>query len=74
MNYGEIWYVDFGKKPELGHEYGKIRPAVIIESNEKIKICDLITVIVFTSNINNRIKDDIVVKKAKKIIYSQIQY
>src|SRR3989339_115092 len=62
MQYGEIWFVNFGDTG-VGHEYRNTRPALIIEANEKIHICKMITLIAFSSKINNRISDDIFVTK-----------
>ena len=59
--YGAIWIVDFD--PSVGHEYQKQRPAIIIQSDEKIKKTNLITVMALTSNIKGKREDDILIKK-----------
>jgi mRNA interferase MazF len=58
---GEIFLVNF--TPSTGHEYQGKRPALVVQSNNTLKFSNLITVMPFTSNIKNKIKDDILVKK-----------
>ncbi len=71
---GDIWLVDFD--PSVGHEYQKIRPALIIESNNFLPLGNLITVVPISSQVEkftildvsipkngvNRLKDDSVLK------------
>ncbi|MDP2684989.1 MAG: type II toxin-antitoxin system PemK/MazF family toxin [bacterium] len=57
---GEIWMVKFTGE---GHEYAGTRPAVIIQSNDKLKITNVITVMPLTSKVQNRHSDDVLVKK-----------
>lgn len=49
MNFkqGEIWLVNFD--PSFGHEYRKVRPALIIQSTALIKSFNLIAIIPITS-------------------------
>ncbi|MBU1176955.1 MAG: type II toxin-antitoxin system PemK/MazF family toxin [Patescibacteria group bacterium] len=56
---GEIFLVDFD--PSIGHEYQGKRPAIVIESEEQIKKTNLITVIPLTSNLENKMADDILI-------------
>jgi len=62
MKQGEIWVVNFGDN-NVGHEYKKDRPALIIQSNDQLKITNIFTIIPLTSNRNNRHSDDIAVGK-----------
>lgn len=48
FEYGDILLVDFD--PSVGHEYQKIRPAIIVQSNSALKNSSLITVIPISSN------------------------
>ena len=71
---GEIWLVDFD--PSVGHEYQKIRPALIIEATGFLPSGNLITIVPISSqvaksalldifipkNAQNRLKDDSLVK------------
>lgn len=61
MKQGEIWLVKFLNS--VGHEYKKERPALIIENDFQIKKSSVFTIIPFTSNSNNKIKDDILVDR-----------
>jgi|WetSurMetagenome_2_1015567.scaffolds.fasta_scaffold50568_1 mRNA interferase MazF len=60
----DIFLVDFD--PSVGHEFQKIRPAVIIQSNKTIINGSLITVIPLTSNLKNKRQHDIAIKKTDK--------
>lgn len=64
FKHGEIYFVDFD--PQVGHEYKKIRPAVIIQSDKQLKVSHLITIMPLTSNTKNKHADDIIVKKNNK--------
>lgn len=61
---GDLFLVDFD--PSIGHEYKKIRPAIIIQSDKTIKKTALITVMPVTSQLSNCQKEDIEVKKSLK--------
>ncbi|PJE58093.1 MAG: type II toxin-antitoxin system PemK/MazF family toxin [Candidatus Portnoybacteria bacterium CG10_big_fil_rev_8_21_14_0_10_36_7] len=58
---GEIWLVKFD--PSIGHEFQGTRPALVVQSNAQIKKSNLVTVLPLTSNLNNKLEDDIIVKK-----------
>jgi mRNA interferase MazF len=60
IKFGELFLVDFS--PSLGHEYQGKRPALVIESDGQIKKSNLITVLPLTSNLDNKIDDDIFIK------------
>lgn len=49
MKNGEIWLVNFD--PSFGHEYQKVRPALVIESDFYIPLGNLITVLPISSQI-----------------------
>ena len=59
MKRGDIWLVNFD--PSFGSEYQKIRPGLIVQSDD-IK-SSLITIIPFSSKVNKQRSDDIFVKK-----------
>ncbi len=61
MKHGEVWIMSY---PDgVGHEYIKERPVLIIESDNKIVCSNTCTIMPLTSNISNKIKDDILIKK-----------
>ncbi|MCX6789741.1 MAG: type II toxin-antitoxin system PemK/MazF family toxin [Candidatus Gribaldobacteria bacterium] len=62
MNYGDIYWVDFGNS-SMGHEYIGRRPALIIQSNQQLKVSNLVTVMPLTSQTDNCQPDDISIKK-----------
>jgi len=57
---GDLFLVDFD--PSAGHEYQGKRPALVIESDEQIKKSNLITILPLTSNLENKVDDDILVE------------
>jgi mRNA interferase MazF len=59
--HGDVFLVDFD--PSVGHEFQKIRPAIIIQSNTVIKKSSLITVVAITSNLKNKQAQDIHIKR-----------
>lgn len=61
MKQGEIWLVKFLNS--VGHEYKKERPALIIENDFQIEKSSVFTIIPFTSSLNNKIRDDILVDR-----------
>lgn len=61
---GQIWLVNFD--PSFGHEYKKVRPALIIQQEKYITFSSLLTVIPISSQINNLTELDIVLKKDSK--------
>ncbi len=58
---GQIWLVNFD--PSFGHEYKKIRPAIIIQNDTYIKSGNLLTVIPISSQTSNQTDLDIWLKK-----------
>lgn len=63
----DIFLVNFD--PSVGHEYKKIRPAIIIQSEKTIKNTasntSLITIMPITSQLGNCQKEDIKIEKSK---------
>ncbi len=59
---GDVFLVNFD--PSIGHEYKKIRPAVVIQSAKTIKSSALITIMPITSQLSNCQKEDIKIKKS----------
>jgi mRNA interferase MazF len=57
---GQIWLVNF--EPSFGHEYQKIRPALIIQHEKYIDSGNLLTVIPISSQISNSAELDILIK------------
>ncbi|HHT9105960.1 MAG TPA: type II toxin-antitoxin system PemK/MazF family toxin [Candidatus Wujingus californicus] len=58
---GQIWLVNFD--PSFGHEYKKVRPALIIQNNNYIESSDLLTVIPISSQITKQTELDILLRK-----------
>lgn len=74
MKYGEIWFVNFDAIDEsadsqvnrpVGHEYLKKRPALIIQSDDQLKITTVVSIMPMSKSENCH-KDDIRVKKSGK--------
>ena len=60
---GDLYLINFN--PSVGHEYQGKRPAIIIQANIQIRKSNLITVMPLTSNIENCLNDDIIVRKSR---------
>ncbi len=58
---GQIWLVNF--EPSFGHEYKKVRPALIIQSNKYINSSNLLTIIPISSQVSKQSELDIPLKK-----------
>jgi mRNA interferase MazF len=62
IEHGYIFLINFN--PSVGHEYQKVRPALIISSDQVLERSNLVTCIAITGNTDNLVEDDdIVVKK-----------
>ena len=61
MKQGEIWLVDFD--PSFGHEYQKVRPALIVESDVYISLGNLVTVVPISSQIHKSGILDVLISK-----------
>ena len=60
----EIWLINFD--PSFGHEYKKMRPALIIEDTTYIQTGNLITVIPISSIIEKPMELDVFISKDVK--------
>ncbi|OHB97854.1 MAG: MazF family transcriptional regulator [Planctomycetes bacterium RIFCSPLOWO2_12_38_17] len=61
---GQIWLVNFD--PSFGHEYKKVRPALIIQNNKYIEDSSLLTVIPISSQTTKLAELDILLNKDSK--------
>ncbi len=59
--YGDIWLVNYS--PSVGHEYQKIRPAVVISPEALLKRSNLFTCIAITSKTSKIMPDDLQLPK-----------
>lgn len=57
----QIWLVNFD--PSFGHEYKKIRPALIIQNDSYINCSNLLTVIPISSQTKKQTELDILIQK-----------
>jgi len=51
MRQGELWLVDFD--PSFGHEYQKVRPALVVENDAYLALGNLVTVLPISSQTDN---------------------
>ncbi|OGY48053.1 MAG: hypothetical protein A3J65_01805 [Candidatus Buchananbacteria bacterium RIFCSPHIGHO2_02_FULL_45_11b] len=63
MKQGEIWFVHFIDSESVGHEYKKDRPVLIIQSDNQLRISNIICVIPLSSSLDSKKEDDILVEK-----------
>ncbi len=61
FQHGHIWLVNFD--PSFGHEYQKVRPALIIQNESYIALSNLLTIIPISSQIEKFTELDILVNK-----------
>jgi mRNA interferase MazF len=59
--FGGIYLVNFD--PSVGSEYQKVRPALVIQSNEITACSSLVTVMPISSKIEKKNPDDILIRK-----------
>jgi len=59
--YGDIYFVNFA--PSIGHEFQRMRPAVVIESDKQLTKSNLITVMPLTSKVSKAHSDDIFIER-----------
>lgn len=59
--YGDIYLVNFD--PSTGREYQKMRPAVVIQSDQQLKKSSVVTVMPLTSQTDKKLSEDILVQK-----------
>ncbi len=60
---GQIWLVNFD--PSFGHEYQKIRPALVVQDGQYAEQSSLVTVVPVSSQIDKFTSLDVLVKKDK---------
>lgn len=58
--FGEIYFVQFD--PSVGREYRGFRPGIVIQEEYISKKSPVVTVVPFTSNLNQLMPDDILVQ------------
>lgn len=58
---GDIWLVDFD--PSVGHEYQKVRPALILENSSYIGLGNLLTVVPISSQVQKATLLDVLITK-----------
>lgn len=61
---GQIWLVNFD--PSFGHEYKKVRPALIVQNDKFIASSNLLTVIPISSQTDKKSELDILLKKESR--------
>lgn len=61
FRHGQIWLLNFD--PSFGHEYKKVRPALIIQDEKFIESSSLLTVIPISSQITKQSELDIYLKR-----------
>jgi mRNA interferase MazF len=58
---GQLWLVNFD--PSVGHEYQKIRPALVIQQSRYIPLSHLLTVIPLSSQTTKSVACDLLIPK-----------
>lgn len=58
---GQIWIINFD--PSFGHEYKKVRPGLIIQSNDYVEYGSLLTIIPISSRIEKKVNLDVFLPK-----------
>ena len=58
---GQIWLVNFD--PSFGHEYRKVRPALIVENDEYINAGSLLTIVPISSQTTKQTSLDVLLEK-----------
>lgn len=61
FKHGQIWIVNFD--PSFGHEYRKVRPALIIQNDKYIESGELLIVIPLSSQTSKQTELDILLRK-----------
>ena len=64
MRQGEIYLVNFD--PSVGHEYRRVRPAIVIQSEETTLVSSLVTVMPISSKIETWQEPDIFIARDSK--------
>jgi len=58
---GQLWLVNF--EPSIGHEYRKVRPALIVQQDQYISTGSLLTVIPLSTQLHKARKLDVRIEK-----------
>ena len=58
---GDIFLVNFGDI-SVGHEIQRLRPAIVVQSDEQLQKSNLVTIIPLSSKIQDKMTDEIIVK------------
>lgn len=58
---GQIWLVNFD--PSFGHEYRKMRPALVVQNGAHIKGSDLVAVIPLSTKAGKKSALDVLIRK-----------
>ena len=61
---GQIWLVNF--EPSIGHEYRKVRPGLVIQSDRYAASGKLLTILPLSSRLNKQAEPDILIRKDPK--------
>lgn len=61
FSFGEIYYIQFD--PSVGHEYKGRRPGMVIQEENISKTSTLVTVVPFTSQLNQLMPSDVLIVK-----------
>ncbi len=61
---GEIYLIQWN--PSVGHEFRKMRPGIVLSSNQTLQKSNLITCVALTGNSQNCLPDDILISKNKE--------
>ena len=61
FNQKQIWLINFD--PSFGHEYKKVRPAIIVQDSDYIHSGNLITVIPISSKVDKQTELDVYLPK-----------
>ena len=72
LKQGDIWLVDFD--PSIGHEYQKVRPAIILENSSYISLGSLLTVVPVSSQIQKSTLLDVLIVRnaANRLLHDSI--
>lgn len=64
IHYGHIYLVNFD--PSIGSEYKKVRPALVVQTDEVTLQSPLVSIIPISSRVEKKDADDIIVPKDEK--------
>jgi mRNA interferase MazF len=61
ITYQHLYLVNFD--PSIGHEYQKVRPALVVQSDDITEISSVVTIIPISSNLASATSVDIIIRK-----------